>query len=309
MANSNPKILVTGGNAGIGFALCKQLASRGCHVYLCSRSVERGEAAVKALLDENPAAKVELVQCDTADDASVAAAAAAVKASLCGETLFAIVNNAGVNRGADIINTNVYGPKRVCEAFAPLWQASGGRIVNLGSGGGPSFVVKHPQHRELMCSWDTTWEQCEAMLRTEPWSAGANVGPPDISAAEWTCYCCSKAALHVYTRVLAKQYPDALCSTGELGTAPHVPSSRLLASVHSPCRPVHAYLDGAPSRLRTPPHSLAWLHRDWHDARLRLHQAARRRHRLDPPRAVGRARRLGPLLRLRRAPITAARDA
>ena len=128
------KILVTGGNAGIGFALCTQLAAKGCHVYLCARSVERGEAAVAAIREETPDAKVELVQCDTADDASVAAAAAAVKASLRGETLYAIVNNAGVNRGdpADIINVNVHGPKRVCEAFAPLWQSAGGRVVNVG---------------------------------------------------------------------------------------------------------------------------------------------------------------------------------
>ena len=233
------KILVTGGNAGIGFALCTQLAAKGCHVYLCARSVERGEAAVAAIREETPDAKVELVQCDTADDASVAAAAAAVKASLRGETLYAIVNNAGVNRGdpADIINVNVHGPKRVCEAFAPLWQSAGGRVVNVGelltapggwvscslplstppgtpplaatrrcgpsvghqspsrpshtapgvlthtatctcvtgSGGGPSFVAKHPQHRELLCFYYTTWEQLEALLETEPWSDGASL--------------------------------------------------------------------------------------------------------------------------------------
>lgn len=226
MATTSPKILVTGGNAGIGFALCKQLAAKSCHVYLCSRSVKRGEAAVKALREENPAAKVELVQCDTADDASVAAAAAAVKASLGGETLFAIVNNAGVNRGADILDINVYGPKRVCDAFAPLWQSSGGRIVNVGSGGGPSFVAKHPQHQGLLCSWGTTWEQCEALLRTEPWSSGANAGPPDMSASEWTCYCFSKACVHVYTRVLAEQYPDALCSTGAPRTRPEFHTRR-----------------------------------------------------------------------------------
>lgn len=41
------KILVTGANTGIGLALTKQLVKdHGCHVYLGSRSVERGQRAV-----------------------------------------------------------------------------------------------------------------------------------------------------------------------------------------------------------------------------------------------------------------------
>jgi NADPH:quinone reductase-like Zn-dependent oxidoreductase len=42
------RILVTGANTGIGLALTKQLVKdHGCHVYLGSRSVEKGEKAVK----------------------------------------------------------------------------------------------------------------------------------------------------------------------------------------------------------------------------------------------------------------------
>jgi len=41
------RIVVTGGNSGIGLALCKQLVTEhGCHVYLGSRSLERGTDAV-----------------------------------------------------------------------------------------------------------------------------------------------------------------------------------------------------------------------------------------------------------------------
>ena len=136
------RILVTGGNAGIGFALCSQLAEKGCHVYLCSRSIEKGKAAVQQIMEKlGPTAKIELVQCDTSSNDSVAAAAGCVKESLGGETLFAIVNNAGcgLNQAGDVsvdnvINTNLYGPKRVCEAFIPLLQPAGARIVNVGSG-------------------------------------------------------------------------------------------------------------------------------------------------------------------------------
>ena len=66
------KVLVTGGNAGIGFALCKQLATEdGCHVYLGSRNEEKGKKAVASILEKAPDAKVELVVVDVGSDDSV----------------------------------------------------------------------------------------------------------------------------------------------------------------------------------------------------------------------------------------------
>lgn len=46
-------ILVTGANTGIGLALTKQLVKdHGCHVYLGSRSEERGQKAVDEVKGE-----------------------------------------------------------------------------------------------------------------------------------------------------------------------------------------------------------------------------------------------------------------
>ena len=87
-------IFVTGGNDGIGFALCKQLAADGHFVYLGSRSAEKGVAAVAAI-GEN----CTLVVCDVTSDSSVAAAAAAVQGMLGGAKLYGIVNNAGTGLG------------------------------------------------------------------------------------------------------------------------------------------------------------------------------------------------------------------
>ena len=94
----NKAVMVTGGNAGIGRALCKQLAAEdSCFVFMGSRSVEKGTAAVASIIEEAPAAagKIEVVQCDVQDAASVTAAAASVKAKLGDTPLYGLVNNAG----------------------------------------------------------------------------------------------------------------------------------------------------------------------------------------------------------------------
>ena len=113
-------IFVTGGNSGIGLALCRQLVvDHGCRVFMGSRSLERGAAGLKSITDAHPesAGSIEVVQIDVSDDDSVAAAAEVVKSK--GVGLYAIVNNAGVglNASGEVLPTNFYGPKRVSEAF------------------------------------------------------------------------------------------------------------------------------------------------------------------------------------------------
>ena len=106
-----------------------------------SRSVEKGNAAIASIAEEAPETKgmISVVQLDVQDDASVKAAAESIKASLGGEPLFAIVNNAGAGlaHGVDtgpILDVNLYGVKRVCDAIVPLLGPKGSRIVNVGSG-------------------------------------------------------------------------------------------------------------------------------------------------------------------------------
>ena len=55
---------MTGGNQGIGYALCKKLImDHGCHVYMGVRNMDRGNAAIEKLIEENALCegKVELV--------------------------------------------------------------------------------------------------------------------------------------------------------------------------------------------------------------------------------------------------------
>ena len=199
-------IVVTGGNSGIGLALCEQLAKRGCKVYLGSRDAAKGEAAVKAIKAAVPSAAVELLQIDVGSDASVATAAAAIGSALGGEQLYAIVNNAGTGlaHGVDsqtMINTNFYGPKRVVAAFLPL-LTSDGRIVNVGSGAGPSYIKKCTDRdvQQTLCSAEATWEQIEQAVQR------------GLKCDGRQGYGCSKAGVGAYTMLLARSHPGLLIS-------------------------------------------------------------------------------------------------
>jgi len=111
-----------------------------------TRSLERGGKALEELIAANPSAKdnIELLRVDTSDKASVEASAAAVKAKLdaTGQKLYGVVNNAGTGLSHTVtidamFKTNVWGPKWMTDAFLPLIDPNSGRIVNVGSGGGP----------------------------------------------------------------------------------------------------------------------------------------------------------------------------
>jgi NAD(P)-dependent dehydrogenase (short-subunit alcohol dehydrogenase family) len=136
--------LVTGGNRGIGFEACRQLARAGLRVVLTARDVVKGEEAAQALRDEG--LEVLFEQLDVTDGGSVEACARRLPEA--GTDIDVLVNNAGVYptegifqvdeetfRGALEINT--LGPFRTCRAFVPAMVRRGyGRVVNVSSGGG-----------------------------------------------------------------------------------------------------------------------------------------------------------------------------
>merc|ERR1712156_1361873 len=150
-------ILVTGGNSGIGLALCKLLVKdHSCHVYLGSRDVSRGNAALKTILDEVPDKSDKI---EVGNDESCISAAQVLKAK--GIKLYALVNNAGVMRAeADVVlNTNFKGPKRVTDAFIELIDKSEGRIINVSSGAA-SMWLRHQDSatKEFFTNPDISFE-------------------------------------------------------------------------------------------------------------------------------------------------------
>ena len=143
---ASPRIaLVTGGNRGIGYEICRQLAQHGLVVVLTARDATKGKAAAKALQDEG--LKVEFHRLDVTSCRSIRACVAAVAERL--GRIDVLVNNAGIMidpRGSrfldskldtyrDTLETNLYGPLQLAQSVVPLMKANRyGRVVNVSSG-------------------------------------------------------------------------------------------------------------------------------------------------------------------------------
>lgn len=196
MSLPNKSAVVTGVSSGIGRAIAKSLTGAGWRVFGSVRK-EKDAAEASAALGGT----FTPVLFDVTDDAGVARGAAQVKAALKGETLGALVNNAGIAVGGPVaylnlddlkrqIDINVYGPIRAVKAFAPLLGADPamkgppGRIVNMSS-------VAGKMASPFMSPYAMSKHALEAMsesLRREMTAHGidvAIVGPGAIKTPIW----------------------------------------------------------------------------------------------------------------------------
>ncbi len=134
-ADDHKSILITGASTGIGRNLAETLAANGYHVYAGARK-DKDLAALDAI-DNVTAVKLDVTKQDQVD-----AAVAMIREKDTG--LYALVNNAGVGGGGEVVETpiedqtfvytvNVEGVYRTTKAFAPLVIESKGRIVTTGS--------------------------------------------------------------------------------------------------------------------------------------------------------------------------------
>ena len=134
-ADDQKSILVTGASTGIGRHLAETLAETGYHVYAGARK-DKDLAALDAI-DNVTAVRLDVTNQDQVD-------AVVEMIGEKGTGLYALVNNAGVGGGGQVVETpvedqtfvydvNVEGVYRTTKAFAPLVIESKGRIVTTGS--------------------------------------------------------------------------------------------------------------------------------------------------------------------------------
>lgn len=205
-------VVVTGVSTGIGEAAARLLAAKGFKVYGSVRKADDG-ARLKQELGE----RFEPLIFDVIDEPAVKAAAEKVRGDLNGQTLFGVVNNAGISvpgpslmvpveKWRQQLEVNIIGPVIVMQAFAPLLGTNAaqkgepGRIVNISSVAGkrafpfqgPYAASKHgleavseSLRRELMLYGIDVIIIGPGPIKTAIWAKGAKA---DYSAYEGTPY-------------------------------------------------------------------------------------------------------------------------
>ncbi|MDH5830614.1 SDR family oxidoreductase [Luteimonas sp. M1R5S18] len=166
--------LVTGGSAGIGRAIARELLGFGATVLVVARNGDALEAARDELADEFPAGDIRAFIGDVSDDEQRREVLDWVEDQ--GEGLNILVNNAGGNltRGAndyeedewrEIFEVNVFSAFELCRYAHPLLtQHAASCIVNVGSVSGITHVrsgapygmskaAMHQMTRNLAVEW------------------------------------------------------------------------------------------------------------------------------------------------------------
>lgn len=136
--------LISGGNRGIGLALCQALAREGTRVYMGCRDPAAG---AEVIARKNLSGVIALLL-DVAAEGSAERAVARVLDECSG--LDALVNNAGISRGVrdraslesmaqvrDTFDVNFFGALRLSQCALPAMRGRvGAQIVNVSSGHG-----------------------------------------------------------------------------------------------------------------------------------------------------------------------------
>ncbi len=165
MAPPKRVAVVTGGNRGLGYFVCRDLARLGLAVVMGSRDETRGEAAAAELRAEG--LDVRAHRLDVTSDSDILLLEESLRAEF--GRLDVLVNNAGIKLElgdpSDVLSfayyksafevdvdtirrtleTNLYGAYRMAQVMAPMMRDGGyGRIVNVSSGWG-QFAAMYPR--------------------------------------------------------------------------------------------------------------------------------------------------------------------
>ncbi len=138
--------LITGANSGIGRSAAKQIAQKGYRVILVSRSLDRGQAAKEALINETKNQEIELYQADSSLISNVHSLAQKVQQDF--GALDVLINNAAdfdLSRKEPVFSdegyevqfaTNTLAPFLLTNLLLPMMHTqSDARVINISSKG------------------------------------------------------------------------------------------------------------------------------------------------------------------------------
>lgn len=137
---SGKTIVVTGGNAGIGYFVCEQLAAAGARIVMASRSPEKADVASRSIREQVPGAQVDFVRLDLSSLSSIREAAAGIRKL---GPIDVLINNAGATTGSSkravtedglefVVGSNAFGPFALTAQVFPSLTPSA-RVISLGS--------------------------------------------------------------------------------------------------------------------------------------------------------------------------------
>ncbi|MHA7153509.1 SDR family NAD(P)-dependent oxidoreductase [Arthrobacter sp. TMN-50] len=137
---SGRTVVVTGGNAGLGYFACEQLAAAGATVVMASRSEQKANAAIATIRQRVPTANVTFQELDLARLDSVRRAIDVLSSR---GSVDALLANAGVVGSATRqytadgfelqFGTNYLGHFALIAGLLPALTSARGRVVHLGS--------------------------------------------------------------------------------------------------------------------------------------------------------------------------------
>ena len=212
------RILITGANKGIGLATVAKLLDSYDETFLLlgSRDSKKGQEALNSLVDSQPEwrDRLDLIQINVGQDVSVKSAAEEVakKFGRTSSPLYAIVNNAGIGNSKlglnKILQVNTYGPKRVCDAFLPLLDPSIGRVVNVTSASGPTYLAGCSEEvKKILTSPEVSWTEIEEFMAECLKLNIESEQTTDQGSGIDSAYGISKACTNAYTIYLARENP------------------------------------------------------------------------------------------------------
>jgi len=154
MQGNFKRVLVTGGNQGIGFGIIEGLLdTQRNHQYqilMTTRSIENGQKAVEELSSQfSNANEIDIVQLDILDDNSIDSLIEKLKTE--GKSLDVLVNNAGIMINGNLqlplikqtMDTNYFQTRKLTQKLLDASLLSeNGKIINVSSGLGQLNKLK-----------------------------------------------------------------------------------------------------------------------------------------------------------------------